>query len=529
MKNSLKTTAFALLVASCVVTTSSDADAFCGFYVNGAGADMFNSATLVVMMREGTRTVLSMENNYEGPPENFALVVPVPVVLKKEDVKTLDKLLFRRVDKLAAPRLVEYWEIDPCFVEEDYDAVDDGVVERSGEVPSDGPGGLGVKIEAKFVVGEYEVVILSAKDAAGLDTWLKKEKYKIPEGAEPVLKPYVTAGMKFFVARVDVSKVKFEDGRARLSPLRFHYDTDTFSLPVRLGLLNSSGTQDLIVHILARGTRYEVANYDNVTIPTNLDVADETRKSFGSFYGKLFDRTLEKNPKAVVTEYSWDANSCDPCPEPPMTEEELHSLGADVVEGSGGFVLTRLHARYGKDTLGEDLIFKKADAIVGGREWGGGDGPGAEKGSSPGSVNNFQARYIIRHPWEGKIDCKDPVRGRWGGPPSGETDKGVEPATDLAFASREGIELASFVMEDVDEIDVKAAKKLTLDGPASDPGAESGGSDDKKDEASSDEPPVKSCSIQSPATDGSTTPLALFALVALLALRRRRRTPPTHP
>jgi len=99
-----------------------------------------------------------------------------------------------------------------------------------------------------------------------------------------------------------------------LSPLRFHYDSDAFSLPVRLGLLNSGGKQDLIVHILAAGKRYEVANYPNVTIPTNLDVDESARDKFGSFYAALFDKTVELNPKAVVTEYAWDASTCDPCP-----------------------------------------------------------------------------------------------------------------------------------------------------------------------------------------------------------------------
>jgi hypothetical protein len=44
------------------------AHAFCGFYVGGADAELFNNATQVVLMREGTRTVLSMQNNYQGPP-----------------------------------------------------------------------------------------------------------------------------------------------------------------------------------------------------------------------------------------------------------------------------------------------------------------------------------------------------------------------------------------------------------------------------------------------------------------------------
>ena len=90
------------------------AQAFCGFYVGGADAKLFNNATMVVLMRDGMRTVLSMQNNYEGPPENFALVVPVPVVLQKENVKTLPAAIFAHIDALAAPRLVEYWEQDPC-------------------------------------------------------------------------------------------------------------------------------------------------------------------------------------------------------------------------------------------------------------------------------------------------------------------------------------------------------------------------------------------------------------------------------
>src|SRR3954468_24726967 len=88
--------------------------AFCGFYVSSAGAELFNDASMVVLMRDGTRTVLSMQNNYRGPTENFALVVPVPVVLKKEMVKTLPKEVFARLDTLASPRLVEEFETGDC-------------------------------------------------------------------------------------------------------------------------------------------------------------------------------------------------------------------------------------------------------------------------------------------------------------------------------------------------------------------------------------------------------------------------------
>src|SRR5258705_3024788 len=102
-------------LAAATLGAPTAAHAFCGFYINEAGGEMFNNATQVVLMRQGTRTVLSMQNNYQGPPQDFAMVIPVPVVLKESDVKTLTKDVFAKVDTMGAPRLVEYWEQDPCM------------------------------------------------------------------------------------------------------------------------------------------------------------------------------------------------------------------------------------------------------------------------------------------------------------------------------------------------------------------------------------------------------------------------------
>ena len=55
---------------------------------------------------------------------------------------------------------------------------------------------------------------------------------------------------------------------------------------------------------IGNNTRYEVANYPTVTIPTNLTVNDAVRTRFGEFYAALFDHALEVRPGAVVTEYS---------------------------------------------------------------------------------------------------------------------------------------------------------------------------------------------------------------------------------
>jgi hypothetical protein len=418
-----------LAVAVGAAFAPSRAEAFCGFYVSEAGGPLYNNATQVVLMRDGMRTILSMQNNYQGPLEDFAMVIPVPVVLQEDNVKTLDKALFDKIDQLSSPRLVEYWEQDPCNTNPpcwdcDFDARA-GAGNNGSSPPSEADPEDGVTVEAEFKVGEYEIAILSAEDAGGLERWLDRNDYNIPDGAAPFLEPYVEGGSYFFVARIIATEVRYQDGRAILSPLRFHYDSPTFHLPIRLGLINAQDEQDLLVYVLGRGQRYNVANYPNVTIPTNINVQNEVRHNFGAFYNNLFERTLEANPGAVVTEYSWVASGCDPCPGPVMDAQDLFTLGADTLgegaEQDFSWTLTRLHARYGRETLGEDLVFQAAEDIVGGREFVVDAEGNLEEGARPADWggNNFQGRYAIRHEWEGEIACENPVRGVWGGPPGG--------------------------------------------------------------------------------------------------------------
>lgn len=454
------------------------------------------------------------------------MVVPVPVVLDEEHVKTLPREVFDRVDRLAAPRLVEYWEEDPCAPVVEYEmmamASGAGYAEDSAE-----EGGLGVRIEAQFAVGEYDIVILSANDSAGLETWLHRENYNIPDGANEVLRPYVEAGTKFFVAKVNVERVTFQDGRALLSPLRVHYDTPEFSLPVRLGLLNSHGQQDLIVHILAPNRRYEVANYENAPIPSNIRVKNEVREEFGQFYEYLFRETVAHHPRTVVTEYSWDASSCDPCPTPALDSDELATLGADVLPNghNQNYVLTRLHYRYSSEDLGEDLVFRQAEPLEGGRGI-----PSPDGVMMPTQIgryqNQFQGRYVILHPWENEVSCESPSRGRWGGPQNGASPAPMSaPNTVLTqgvpSAAPDG---ARYLDQDVPEIEARAADGGEAPSEGTETGTNSNGSG-----STATTPPSSTArgGCAGCAASGSSDVGSLLALSAMLglafAIRRRTR------
>jgi hypothetical protein len=327
------------------------------------------------------------------------------------------------------------------------------------------PRDLGVTVEARFEVAEYEIVILSAKDALGLDTWLKENKYKVPDGAEPLLRPYVQTNWKFFVARVNAKKVKFQNGQAVLSPLRFHYDSDAFQLPVRLGLVNSAGTQDLIVHVIAKG-RYEVANRPNVTVPTNLDLKLAVKPQFGAWYAELVDRTFKKNPTAALTEFAWQGAlpppqrmvdegiygvTCDPCPPPhPVDDPLARLLGADVLPGVKGdqgvarfardATITRLHLRYSKDSLTDDLVFKQVEPLHGGI-------PGVAH-PEPAKANRFQGRYII---WRKDSNCMGGSSAIVSGGMSGVSASMAQKATLAA-------PFEQLLVTDIPELDVQGVK-----------------------------------------------------------------------
>jgi hypothetical protein len=318
-----------VLLAASVWLVTAPAHAFCGFYAGSATqSELTAEASRVVLLREGTRTVITMQNSYRGPLEEFAMVVPVPAVLSQRDVRALDPAVFDRLDQFTAPRIVEYEERPrTCPAPR--------MASRHARMPMIRAGAAGlVTIEAEFTTAEYDIVILSAADSTALETWLRDHRYHVPEGAADALRPYVAAGTKFFVARVDPRRVRFEDGRAMLSPLRFHYDAPELTLPVRLGVLNSRGVQDLVVYVLARDQRFEVANRPGLFAPTNVEVAPEALAQFGAVYEALFDRAMERYPDAVVTEHAWAATSCDPCPGPSLTVADLNALGGDVVSGA---------------------------------------------------------------------------------------------------------------------------------------------------------------------------------------------------
>jgi hypothetical protein len=152
----------------------------------------------------------------------------------------------------------------------------------------------------------------------------------------------------FFVARVNLGE-QAKLGFTYLRPLQVAYESPKFMLPIRLGMVNADGPQELYVYALTRKGRVETTN-----------------------------------PHRAV------AVGNGPSP--------VRQLGVFWLADSGGFrqrggardvFLTRLHVRYDAAHFPEDLVFQET----------------ADR-------TNFQGRYVLRHPWTGTESCEAAARYR---------------------------------------------------------------------------------------------------------------------
>jgi hypothetical protein len=393
----LKSTVAVAAVVAQLIAQVGPAAAFCGFYVAKADAKLFNKSSKVVLTRNGDTTAITMASDYEGEPKEFAVVIPVPTFIERRQIGVVEMKTVDHLDAYTAPRLVEYHDADPCLP-----VPMPSTVARSGGAMQLSAGNVdttrykGVTVEANYDVGEYDVSILSAKESDGLVNWLTDNGYRIQQGAEAVLGSYIRQNMRFFVAKVNVARMKLIGGNY-LRPLQVRYDTAKFMLPLRLGTVNANGPQDLIVYALTKNGRIEASNYPTVKIPSDTDVPLYVKEDFGRFYKAMFEKAVAKeNMRAVFVEYAWDMGWCDPCAADPLSNKELVELGARWISDDGdtafrgrmmpqgaNVFVTRLHVRYDTKSFPEDLTFIETK-----------------------DRQNFQGRYVLRHPWRGKSTCE---------------------------------------------------------------------------------------------------------------------------
>jgi hypothetical protein len=381
---------FGVVFASIAAWSSPTTFGFCGFYVAKADTKLFNKASQVVLVRDRDRTVMTMANDFKGDPKEFAVVIPVPTFLKREQIHVGEKALVEHIDAYSAPRLVEYFDQNPCQMAARRELKMWAPLASAGQSADavSAAKSRGVTIEAQYTIGEYDILILSAQQSSGLEAWLRENGYTIPAGASEVIASYLKQNMHFFVAKVNLGE-QTKLGFSYLRPLQVAYESPKFMLPIRLGMVNANGPQELFVYALTRNGRVETTNYRTTKLPSDMDlpVFLKDGREFAHFYKAMFARQVEQQGgRTVFLEYAWDMRWCDPCAADPLSSDELRQLGVFWSDDRGSqppnVFLSRLHVRYDAAHFPEDLVFQET-----------------------GDRTNFQGRYLLRHAWTGGDMC----------------------------------------------------------------------------------------------------------------------------
>ena len=425
--------------------------AFCGLFVARADGTLENTASQVVIARNGNRSVFMMANDFHGDVTEFARIVPIPVILDRNQVSIGDGALIEKLSAFTSPRLAQYFD-RPCRQEHSWYRIVGFLalpiflfffvswlrpsisklalavallmiatmvvialpsflnqVNQVGGIRPIAQSTPTITVEDQFTVGEYDVAILSAAESDDLVDWLRQNGYQVGPDAGAMLQSYIDTGMKFFVVRVNLEEFQQLGGHF-LRPIVLDYESTDFTLPIRLGTLNARDDQDLIIHILSPTAYAGTTNYE--TLPIATDTESEARwpsgqeipafvqNDFGNFYDTLFQQAHAEHSNAVFLEYAtrtFGGNiKCDPCTvdaESMPTEADLKALGAWWSDESPETFVTRLHVRYSRDTFLNDLQFEEIlpEQLA--------QKPGISGRSFPAWAGvDFQTRYVIRRP-----------------------------------------------------------------------------------------------------------------------------------
>ncbi len=295
-----------------------------GFVLVGTDAAQIpGPETHVFVLHENGRSVVVVSQTLQGPAKPVAIVWALPKAAAPS-LSPGPTTLFERANKLAAPRMDELWELDPCELHPEHqNAPPTPPVDTAPSGSTDASAAAG-----GVTVGPYEVTVLSDADSANAAKWFLDRGYKPANGTVEALGALVRAGASLAVARIDASTLTFDQGVASLPPLSFVLD-GTLSLPIQLAALGSRGQHDVVMDVLSPGARLESATTPNVAVPTNLNVLQDARSNVDSLYRSVVDYTFEKAQGSVLTEYAWLASSCDGCADGRgLSADDLLALGS---------------------------------------------------------------------------------------------------------------------------------------------------------------------------------------------------------
>ena len=244
---------------------------------------------------------------YQGDPEKFAWLVPMPSV---PEVSIGSQLLFDAMLNGTTPVFGVRTTTMNC----------DGGTETSEntgcgsvEADSSSSGGLAPTENEEAnrmidpigqTVGSFDVTILQPASTGEVLSWLTDNDFNLSERSEELIEPYVAAGSVF-------AAIRFVPGAGvkEVHPIVFRYEGTRPAIPIKLTAV--AATEDMRIRTFFLG--------EDRTFPTNfrhveLNMAKLNWPGFGFNYELVVARAVDEtgDGHGFVTEYAGSSSAVDP-------------------------------------------------------------------------------------------------------------------------------------------------------------------------------------------------------------------------
>lgn len=263
----------AALAGAAVLTSPTDASA-CGGSFSPPPPDPQNPQTIeivaqrMVLSISQTQTVLWSQIEYEGPPEEFAWVLPVG---PGSTIELASPSWFEALEAATSTHVVPPGVCGPAYVEEPssgggcspgcgaMSANDRGFQGEDGE--DKGP----VTVVSRGSLGPYDTVTLASSKGEAVKDWLTMNGYNVPADVAPILDEYTAKGMDFIALRL-----KPESSTGAMQPVRVVTKGASPTIPFRMMVAGAQDTVPIALYVIGDG-RYAPQSYPEVTLdPANV-------------------------------------------------------------------------------------------------------------------------------------------------------------------------------------------------------------------------------------------------------------------
>ncbi|PCK05431.1 MAG: hypothetical protein COA42_18240 [Alteromonadaceae bacterium] len=323
-------------LATSVLFSAQQASACGGFFCQFTPINQ--SGEQIVFKQDGDRTTTMVRIFYSGEASEFGWVLPVPAT---PELSVGDDALFNQLEAATRPQFDLLITGSECV---DPTRVFEGATLDSSGFPLPVPTAVpSVVIEQSLEVGPFDAQVISSDSANALALWLADNNLDLTDRGSELLEPYVNAGMKFVVL-----KLQSDQAAGDIQPIILDYPSTKPVIPITLTSIAAQDDMDVIVWVLG-DNRAVPENFLHVTPNyTRINWYTGSRNAYASYQTLITDAMNEAGGQGFATDY---AGSLAPFIDQIATAEQLTANLTPLADGSAEYIVSAW------DFIADPLVF----------------------------------------------------------------------------------------------------------------------------------------------------------------------------